>query len=102
MLDREIAGITCRSVLAGLEDYLSGDLETATVGRIEAHLAECDRCAQFGGAYAGVCRDLHTLLGKPEPVSPLVRDRLKRRLEEVLDSMSARSALSNPDTIESE
>jgi anti-sigma factor RsiW len=91
MLNREIAGIRCKNVLDELEAYLSGDLDPAMTGRLEAHLAECDRCAQFGGAYAGVCRDLNQLLGEPEPLDPQVRARLARRLDAELTSASGRN-----------
>lgn len=66
MLDRNIGGITCREVLDRLEAYLAGRLGDAERERIEAHLGDCDRCAQFGGRYAELCRDLHELLSKPE------------------------------------
>ena len=81
MLDREIAGITCLTVLAGLESYLAGELDDTDRARIETHLGACDRCARFGGVYAGTCRDLHELLGQPETVPDSIRDRLRRRLD---------------------
>ncbi|HEB91379.1 MAG TPA: anti-sigma factor [Deltaproteobacteria bacterium] len=82
MLDREIAGIRCREVLDALESYLAGELDRTLRERIEAHLVECDRCARFGGIYAETCRDLRTLLAKPEPAPHALLERLKRRTTE--------------------
>ena len=80
MLDREVAGITCREVLARLERYLAGELAQEERTSIEAHLGGCDRCTRFGGAYADVCRRLREELGRPTPIGAGVRDRLRRRL----------------------
>jgi len=48
-LDRLVAGLRCRDVLADLSEFLDGNLGTARVAAIQAHLAECDTCARFGG-----------------------------------------------------
>jgi anti-sigma factor RsiW len=53
-LDTEIAGVRCRAVLAELSDYLDGELPAARVAVLQAHLADCARCARFGGTVAGV------------------------------------------------
>lgn len=51
-LDTIVAGIRCRDVLADLSDYLDGTLAPTRVSAIEAHLAECENCARFGGHIA--------------------------------------------------
>ena len=86
MLDRQIAGITCLTVLGGLETYLAGELDATDTLRVEAHLAECDRCTRFGGVYAEVCKDLRGLLGEPEPVASPILNRLRERLEDDLSA----------------
>ena len=85
-LDFTAAGITCRQVLEALSDYLEGDLEAATVRRVESHLAECDRCERFGGAFAGVVAALRKELSLPERIDAGVSARLHARLEqEIVD-----------------
>lgn len=85
-LDFTAAGITCREVLEALSDYLDGDLEDVTVRRVESHLAECDRCERFGGAFAGVVAALRKELAVPERIGGEVSARLRARLErEIVD-----------------
>ncbi len=48
-LDRLVAGLRCRDVLSDLSEFLDGTLAPARVADIQAHLAECDTCARFGG-----------------------------------------------------
>jgi len=79
-LDRSVAGIRCREVLAALSDYLDGEVTRDVAERIEAHLAGCDVCERFGhrmGALVGA-------LGAPladEPPAELIR-RIKSRIRE--------------------
>jgi anti-sigma factor RsiW len=47
--DREVAGIRCFEVLGRLSDYLDGELDGAARRQIDAHLAGCTWCEQFGG-----------------------------------------------------
>lgn len=47
--DREVAGIRCFEVLGRLSDYLDGELSAPERQRIDAHLAGCSWCEQFGG-----------------------------------------------------
>lgn len=51
--DREVAGLRCSEVLAGLSDYVDGDLPASAVEQINAHLAGCDWCARFGADFVG-------------------------------------------------
>lgn len=56
MEEREVAGIRCGAVLADLGEYVDGALDAAQKARIDAHLAGCDQCERFGGAYAETVR----------------------------------------------
>lgn len=80
-LDRKVAGITCREVLAHLSEYLDGELDDARAARVEAHVQGCLRCERFGGAFAGVVGALRRSLADaaPAPEPNLVR-RLRARL----------------------
>ena len=49
-LDRLVAGLRCRDVLADLSEFLDGNLAPERVTAIQAHLAGCDTCARFGGS----------------------------------------------------
>jgi len=53
-LDRLVAGIRCRDVLADLSEYLDGELSPTRVAQIEQHLEGCDHCERFGGEFASV------------------------------------------------
>lgn len=77
--DREVGGIRCLEVLDHLADYLEGDLDEATVARVDAHLSGCQWCARFGGSYRTTVGDVQRLLAKPA-VAPEVTKRLRDRL----------------------
>lgn len=79
-LDRIVAGISCREVLADLSDFLDGALPDGRVAQLRAHLAECAQCAQFG---AEVTATLQALRDGQPPISALPGDtasRLRARL----------------------
>jgi len=80
--DREVAGIRCTDVLAGLSEYLDGELPADQVSRVEAHLARCDWCERFGGQMAGVVRALREQLVRAPEVPGDVERRLLERLAE--------------------
>lgn len=63
--EREIGGLRCGQVLAGLTEYLAGGLEPSVRARVEAHVAACDRCAAFGGAFGEAIAKLRA--GAPDP-----------------------------------
>jgi anti-sigma factor RsiW len=62
--DREIAGIRCSTILEGLSDYLDGTLPASVRAQVDAHLAECTWCEQFGGEFASM---VTVLRGGPAP-----------------------------------
>lgn len=76
---RRVAGLWCGDVLERLPDYLDGALATADRGAVDAHLADCDWCARFGGEYGGVVARLRAGLSASEP-DPAVAERLADRL----------------------
>jgi anti-sigma factor RsiW len=63
-LDTIVAGVRCRDVLAALSDLVDGELGAERVHALQAHLAQCDRCARFGGE---VMRLLTALRAMPAP-----------------------------------
>lgn len=63
-LDTVVAGVRCREVLADLSNFVDGELDAERVRELQAHLAECDRCARFGG---DVVRLLTALRAMPAP-----------------------------------
>ena len=74
---RLVAGVWCGDVLERLPDYVDGALDPAEVARVEAHLAGCDWCERFGGAYGATVK---TLRG-PAPAAPTgLAERLAERL----------------------
>lgn len=74
--ERLIAGLWCRQVLAGLSDYVEGELSPEEVAKVQAHVADCDWCERFGGQFGEVVAAIRAELREPEPVSGLVEQRL--------------------------
>lgn len=79
-LDRSIAGITCREVLADLSSFVDGELAPERVERIQAHVAICNECEHFGGAIGELVRVLRTQMGEPPRLDDGVAHRLRERL----------------------
>lgn len=61
-----VGGLRCFEVLALLSDYLDGELEATARGRVEAHLAGCEACTQFGGEFGAVVGALRKQLTSSE------------------------------------
>lgn len=74
--DRDVAGIRCGEVLEILPDYLEGTLEPERLAQVQAHLAGCDWCERFGGAYAGAVGALRRELGVAPELGAALRGRL--------------------------
>lgn len=76
--EREVAGLRCGAVLAGLTEYLEGGLAPEVRQQVEAHVAGCDRCERFGGAFGAAVRAIRASSAEPAPVDVL--ERLEARL----------------------
>jgi len=54
-------GLSCPEVLACLGDYLDHQLPTDLEARVEAHLADCERCERFGAGVGKMLIATHDL-----------------------------------------
>ncbi len=79
--NRDVAGIYCSEVLAGLSDYLDGDLCDRDVERVQAHLRGCDWCERFGSQMSAVVGQLKKELASAPRVQPDMAARLLSRIE---------------------
>ena len=79
-LERLVAGITCREVLAEVSSFLDGELSAARVAQIRAHLAGCRECERFGGAVGALVSMMRRALAEPEALDAGVAQRLRERL----------------------
>jgi anti-sigma factor RsiW len=64
-LEREVAGLRCGEVLAGLTEYLAGGLDAATRAKVEAHVQGCSHCERFGGEFGQAVRAIRTSASEP-------------------------------------
>lgn len=78
-LDRMVGGLRCRDVLDLLADYVDGELDAATLGKVDAHLRECDTCEKFGGEYGALVAHLRARLAAGEPEAG-IRERLAEQM----------------------
>jgi anti-sigma factor RsiW len=81
-LNRLVAGLRCREVLAHLADYVDGELPSETMERIEAHIRGCDQCEKFGGEYSQLVAALRSHMQTAVDL-PDVGRRLERRMNRV-------------------
>lgn len=79
-IDRLVAGIRCREVLAHLSDYVDQVLPADQVRIIGAHLRECDWCERFGGEFSSVVAALRRVSNPAVPLPHDVDERLRGRL----------------------
>lgn len=79
-MDRMVAGIRCREVLADLSDYIDGLLPEDRVAQINEHLRGCDWCERFGGEFSAIIKIFRQALREPEPISEDVERRLRERV----------------------
>lgn len=87
--DQEVAGLKCSEVLVDLSAYVDGELDDARREKIDAHLAGCDRCERFGGAFGVTVGDLRRLLGGDAPDDDDARRDLLGKLHQALDDEPA-------------
>ena len=95
-LDRSVAGIRCREVLAELSDYVDGQLAPERVEQIHEHLRGCDWCERFGGQFATVVKSFRQRLAQAEPINREVEERLRDRLRQEIAAGPAGPAGSTP------
>lgn len=80
MRERTVAGIRCSEVLAGLSEYVDGELDAPTVDKIENHLLGCPNCERFGRNFGSM---LVSLKGESEQAEPVQLDVMARLLEQL-------------------
>lgn len=82
-LDRLVAGLRCRDVLADLSLYIDGELPAARVQQIQEHLRGCDWCERFGGRFSAIVAQFRRELHDAEPLDQGIAFRLNQRLRAV-------------------
>jgi anti-sigma factor RsiW len=83
-LDRLVAGLRCRDVLADLSEFLDGNLAPARVSAIQAHLADCDTCARFGGSVGAIVATLRSEGERASQLDASALDALRARVQVVI------------------
>lgn len=78
--ERTVAGLTCSEVLQDLSAYLDRELPVDRATRLEAHVADCQLCANFGAGFAALLTQVRERFRDPDPVP----DDVVVRLREVL------------------
>lgn len=81
-LNREVAGLQCREVLALLGDYVDGALSPQQAEQVESHLRGCDHCEKFGGEYSSLVAQLRSRLAQL-PLGAEAQTRVVDRLQEM-------------------
>lgn len=74
--EREVAGLTCSAVMSVLSEYLDRELPPARREQVEAHVAECRQCEQFGAYFQRLLQAMRRQMAEPEPVGAGVLERL--------------------------
>jgi len=73
---RLVGGLWCQEVMDLLPELVEGSAPEAAKAQVAAHLAGCDWCARFGGAYGRTVAALGA-----GPVPDAVAARLEAQLE---------------------
>ena len=77
---------SCAAILANISAFLDGDLDQTMCEAIEAHCAQCQRCAPVIAGLRqtlGLCREAGAA-PLPESIRARARDAVKRLLRDVL------------------
>jgi hypothetical protein len=61
-----------------LSDYAEGDVPADLRARIEAHVAGCRQCEQFGSGFTALLAGMRRALATPDPLDDGVVARLRR------------------------
>ncbi len=81
--DQMYAGLTCTAVMTALSAYADGEIDREMADAIEAHVAECRQCEQFGAAFGRLLATMRTRLQAPDAVPVDVSNRLREALSSV-------------------
>lgn len=73
---KDVAGITCAGVLHALSAYADGEVDRALAAQIEAHVAGCHWCEQFGGGFAQLLQTMRSRMPQATPLPADVAARL--------------------------
>lgn len=79
--EREVAGLTCSAVMAALSEFVEGGLSQQRRAHIEAHVAECDWCRQFGEDFVRLLEAMRRQMAAPRPVPDGVLHNLRNVLK---------------------
>ncbi len=88
-LDRMVAGMRCREVLAELSDFVDNALPEERAAQIQAHVQDCDWCERFGGEFAAVVKSFRLALAVADPIDPGIERRLRERMRRELTAGGA-------------
>jgi len=77
----DVAGITCVEVMALLSEYAGGDVSRTRATQIEAHVAGCRQCEQFGTGFGQLLQMMRTRLREADPVPDEVAARLRATVQ---------------------
>jgi len=75
--NRLVGDLWCTDVLAGLSEYLDGELPPETADKVEQHLKGCPNCKRFGADMAAMLGSFSTL---SQQIPADVSERLRRAL----------------------
>ena len=75
-----VGGLLSSEVLDRLVDFGSGALPDAERSAVVSHLAGCDRCADFGGAYGAIVAALRVRGASAEPLGAELAARILARV----------------------
>jgi predicted anti-sigma-YlaC factor YlaD len=78
-----VGGLWCNDVLAGLSEYLDGELSPEMIVKVERHLQGCENCQRFGADMAALLASVATF---HKDLPPDVRVRLRQTISTLKSS----------------